>query len=137
MRLMIRVWVIAAVASLIPLSGSAQRSAAPGNGGETITVRLSSFAFDPDHLRLKAGLPVRLRLVNESSGGHDFSAPGFFSASSFPPGASAPPDGEVAVGSHQTVEIEVVPRTPGSYRLECTHFLHSFFGMHGTIEVVP
>jgi plastocyanin len=30
-----------------------------------------------------------------------------------------------------------VPRTPGTYRVECTHFLHSVFGMHGTIEVMP
>jgi hypothetical protein len=30
-----------------------------------------------------------------------------------------------------------VPRLPGTYHLECTHFLHSFFGMHGTIEVTP
>jgi hypothetical protein len=50
----------------------------------------------------------------------------------------APPNGEVAVGSHKTVDITIVPRAPGaSYRLECTHFLHSLFGMHGTIEVVP
>jgi plastocyanin len=114
-----------------------QRVTAPINAGETITVRLSNFAFTPDHLRLKAGVPVQLRLVNESGGGHDFSAPAFFVASTFPSGASAPPDGDVVVGSHQTVEMTVVPRTPGTYRLECTHFLHSFFGMHGTIEVVP
>ncbi len=104
---------------------------------ETITVQLSNFAFDPAYLRLKAGVPVRLHLANESNGGHDFSAAAFFAASSFPPGAAAPPHGEVAVGSHKTVDITVVPRTPGAYRLECTHFLHSLFGMHGTIEVVP
>jgi plastocyanin len=113
------------------------RIRALGADGETITVRLSSFAFDPDHLRLKAGAPVGLRLVNESSGGHDFSAPAFFAASSFPPGVPAPPDGKVVVGSHQTVEITVVPRTVGVYRLECTHFLHSLFGMHGTVEGIP
>ncbi len=98
---------------------------------------MSNFAFDPDHLRFKAGVPVRLRLMNESGDGHDFSAPAFFAASSFPPGSSAPPNGEVAVGAHQTVELAVIPGTPGRYPLRCTHFLHSLFGMHGTIEVTP
>ena len=50
---------------------------------------------------------------------------------------SAPLNGDIAVGSHQTVEIALIPRTPGTYRVECTHFLHSFFGMHGTVEVMP
>ncbi len=107
------------------------------NDAETITVLLSNFAFDPAYLRLKVGVPVRLHLANESNGGHDFSAPAFFAASSFPPGTAAPPHGEVAVGSHKTIDITVVPGTPGVYRLECTHFLHSLFGMHGTIEVFP
>jgi plastocyanin len=137
MRIIAHTLIVAVMALSMPRTGSAQRSPAPVSDGETITVRLSNFAFDPDHLRLKAGLLVRLRLVNESGGGHDFSAPAFFAASSFPPGSSPPPAGEVAVGSHQTVEFAVVPRTPGSYRIECTHFLHSIFGMHGTVEVTP
>jgi uncharacterized cupredoxin-like copper-binding protein len=120
-----------------PLLGSAQQTMAPASEIKTITVRLSNFAFDPEHLRLKVGVPVRLRLVNESSGGHDFSAPAFFAASGFLPGGSAPSNGEVAVESHQTVEIALVPRAPGTYHLECTHLLHNFFGMHGSVEVVP
>ena len=134
-----RVWALASVVSVallsVPLSGNCQQATAPISG--TITVRLSNFTFEPNRLRLKVGVPVRLRLVNESGGGHDFSAPAFFAASNFPPGFSAPPGGEVAVGSHQTVEIAVVPRIPGSYRFECTHFLHSFFGMHGVVDVTP
>lgn len=137
MRIIASVSVIALAALSAPQSGSVERTTAPRSDAETIPVRLSSFAFAPEHLRLKAGVPVRLRLVNESNGGHDFSAPGFFAASSFLPGFSAPPNGEVAVGSNQTVEIALMPRTPGTYTLECTHFLHSFFGMHGTVEVVP
>ena len=127
--------IIALAAFSTPLPANAEQTMAPAGDGGTITVRLSNFAFDPDHLRLKVGVPVRLRLVNESGGGHDFSAPGFFAASVILPGFVAPPDGDVAVRAHQTVEIGVVPRTPGTYRFECTHFLHSLFGMHGTIEV--
>jgi plastocyanin len=137
MRLIARASVIALAVFSTPSSGSAQQTAAPARDIDTITVRLSNFAFDPDHLRLKAGTPVRLRLVNETGGGHDFSSPAFFAASSILPGGSSPANGEMAVGSHQTVEIALVPRAPGTYRLECTHFLHSLFGMHGLVEVMP
>jgi plastocyanin len=113
-----------------------QVAQSPGEGA-TITVQLSDFAFEPDHLRLKAGNPVRLRLVNDSGGDHDFSAPAFFAVSILQPGSSAPPDGGIEVAAHQTVEIALVPKTPGTYPLECTHFLHDLFGMNGTIEVVP
>ena len=129
--------VILLAALSTPLSGNAQQAATPALPTETITVRLSSFAFDPDHLRLKVAVPVRLRLVNESSGGHDFSAPAFFAASTVLPGSPVPSNGEIAVSAHQTVEIALVPRAAGTYRLECTHFLHSLFGMHGSIEVMP
>ncbi|MEA2770542.1 MAG: hypothetical protein QOD93_3504 [Acetobacteraceae bacterium] len=61
---------------------------------------------------------------------HDFSAPAFFAASSILPGSLQPPNGDAAVPSHQTVEIAVVPRTRGIYRVECTHFLHNFFGIN-------
>ena|ERR1700722_6555062 len=136
MRIIAYASAIALVAYSQPAPGQ-QATPAPIDGDTTITVHLSNFAFDPAHLRLKAWVPIRLRLENESSGGHDFSAPAFFAASNFLPGASPPPHGNVAVGAHQTIEIAVIPRTPGLYRLECTHFLHSFFGMHGTIEGTP
>jgi uncharacterized cupredoxin-like copper-binding protein len=122
--------VIALAAFSAPVSRIAQQPTTPAS--ETITVRLSNFDFNPEHLRLKAGVPVRLHLANESGRGHDFSSPAF-AASGFPPGMAAPPEGTVPFGSHQTV----VPCTPGVYHLECTHFLHSLFGMHGTIEVIP
>jgi uncharacterized cupredoxin-like copper-binding protein len=118
-------------------TGTVQRTVIPLSDGETITVRLSSFALDPEQIRLKAGVPVRLCLVNESDGGHNFSAPTLVVASSFLPGSSVPSNGAAEVGSHQTVEIALVPSAPAAYPLECTHFLHSAFGMHGTIEVMP
>jgi uncharacterized cupredoxin-like copper-binding protein len=114
-----------------------QRTAVPVADGETITVELSSFAFNPEQIRLPTGVPIRLRLVNESDGGHNFSAPTFFAASSLLPGSSIPSNGAVEVGPNQTVEIALVPSAPATYPLECTHFLHSAFGMHGTVEVKP
>jgi plastocyanin len=97
---------------------------------------MSNFEFDPNDIRLKVGLPLRLRLVNVSNGGHDFSAPSLFAASRLPPSTSSPPNGTVEVPAHQTVEIGLVPQVPGKYSLECTHILHSAFVMQGTIEVM-
>ena len=110
---------------------------APAGEAKGVTVRLSNFSFDPEILTLKAGVPVTLTLVNDSSGAHDFSAPAFFAASSLQPGSQVTADGRVAVDANQTVAVTLVPRTPGTYPLECTHFLHDTFGMHGTIQVVP
>jgi plastocyanin len=95
---------------------------------------MTNFSFDPDQIRLRAGVPVRLQLVNESGGGHNFSAPGFFAASKFPAG-SAPPAGVVEVPAKGSARITAIPVTPGSYRVECTHFLHALFGMTGRIVV--
>lgn len=103
---------------------------------EEIVIRLSNFAYDPDPLRLRAGVPVRLRLVNESSsGGHNFVAAAFFAASAFPPGVAPPPDGTVEVAAGATAELILTPRVPGTYKVRCTHFLHSLFGMTGTVVV--
>ena len=101
---------------------------------QTVSIRLSSFSFTPDHLVLKAGVPVRLRLTNESSGGHDFSAPAFLASSTILPGSRAPVGGAADVPGEQTIELMVTPRTPGHYPVTCTHFLHGFFGMNGTID---
>jgi uncharacterized cupredoxin-like copper-binding protein len=136
MRIVVSAIIFGVAALLLPLWASAEGTKPAASGIETITVRLSNFAFDPEHLRLKANAPIRLRLVSEG-GRHDFSAPAFFASSSFPSGSSAPPDGDIAVGSDETVEIIVVPQKPGTYPLKCTHFLHSLFGMHDTIEVIP
>jgi plastocyanin len=117
----------------VPPTPSAQPSR--DQVAETINVRLSSFAFHPDQLRLRVGVPVRLHLENESSGGHNFSAPAFFAASIFPTG-SPPQNGKVEVAGKSSVDITLTPRAPGTYKVECTHFLHSLFGMTGTIVVV-
>jgi uncharacterized cupredoxin-like copper-binding protein len=119
---------------------AAHRAAVPASGpiadGGTVTVKLSNFSYDPETLRLRAGVPVRLRLVNESDGGHDFKAPGFFAASTFPAGTAPPPGGAVDVAAGSTVELALLPRLPGTYKVTCTHFLHSAFGMTGTVEIV-
>ncbi|HEY2619774.1 MAG TPA: cupredoxin domain-containing protein [Acetobacteraceae bacterium] len=119
-------------AVLVPVAVSAQPS--QGQPAEAITIRLSNFAFAPAQLQLRVGVPVRLHLVNDSSGGHSFSAPALFAASAYPSGAP-PQEGTVQIAAGGSVDITLVPRAAGTYKLECTHFLHSMFGMTGTIVV--
>ena len=118
-----------ALALAIPLPATAQDTpAAP----RTVEVRLSSFAFEPRAIALTAGRPVILHLVNSGGGGHNFSAPQFFAAST---GVSGPVrEGVVEVPGHQSVDIRLTP-SRGSYRLRCTHTMHTAFGMTGTITV--
>ncbi len=102
---------------------------------ETITVHLSNFAFAPEHLHLRAGVPVRLHIVNDSSHGHNFSAPALFLLGSTFPDGPPPASGKVEVGPNGSENILLVPHAPGTYKLECTHFLHSLFSMTGSIVV--
>lgn len=112
----------------LPLPALAQDSPAP----QRIEVRLSSFEFESRNITLTAGRPVVLRLVNTGGGGHNFSAPQFFAAAR---GVSGPvEEGEVEVPGRQSVEVRLIPAR-GSYRLRCTHTMHTAFGMRGTITV--
>jgi uncharacterized cupredoxin-like copper-binding protein len=112
----------------IPAAATAQDASAP----RTVEVRLSNFDFTPSAIGLVAGQPVVLHLVNSGSGGHNFAAPQFFDAST---GITGPVrDGVVEVRGHQSVDIALTP-SRGSYRLRCTHTMHSTFGMSGTITV--
>jgi plastocyanin len=114
---------------VLPVSGhAAQEASAP----RVVEVRLSNFDFSPSAITLPAGRPVVLRLVNSGGGGHNFSAPQFFAAAT---GVSGPVRrGTVEVPGRQSVEIRLTPAR-GTYRLKCTHTLHSAFGMNGQIIV--
>ena len=119
--------------ALGPASSRGQSSR--GQAAVVVTIRLSNFAFDPHQVRLHSGVPVTLHLVNDSSGGHNFSAPAFFAASAYPSG-TPPLGGKVEVAARESVDITVVPGAAGTYRVECTHFLHSLFGMTSSITVI-
>ena len=117
----------------LPVSTMAQEtdwSTAP-----TVTVTLSSFDYTPATIRLRAGEPVILRLVNTSGKGHDFSAPEFFAAAVVRPQDRALlAKGKIELGGHVAREVALRPAA-GRYRLRCTHFMHSAFGMKGEIVV--
>ena len=100
-----------------------------------VAVDLSSFKFAPAVLQLKAGQPVLLHLENVSSGGHDFTARDFFAAAAVrPTDAGKIRRGSIEVGSHDSVEVALMPKA-GRYPLRCGHAFHSILGMKGSIVV--
>ena len=122
--------------ALILVSAFFPPSAQAQTGIPTVmTVDLSNFRFSPPSIRLSAGVPIVLRLRNSSGGGHSFSAPEFFKASRLSPAATnVMHNGTVEVAKHSTVDISLAPAR-GSYRLRCSHVMHSAFGMKGVIQV--
>jgi len=98
----------------------------------TVEISLSNFDFTPSTIRLRAGEPIVLHLVNTAHGGHNFAAPEFFAAAS---GVSGPvTSGKVELHGNQSVDIRLTPAR-GHYHLRCTHTMHTAFGMSGEIEV--
>ncbi len=98
-------------------------------------VLLASFDFSPHELHLQAGKAYALVLTNTASGGHNFSAPEFFAAARVQPAdAGLVAKGAVEVPGQSTRTIHLVPAA-GTYRLSCTHTMHSMLGMKGQIVV--
>ena len=118
---------------LLPAAADAQ--APDWAHAQRVEVKLSSFAFAPATIHLKAGRPVVLHLVNTASAGHDFSAPRFFAAAQVrPQDRPAVDEGSVEVAGRRSVEVALVPKA-GRYSLKCTHAFHKLFGMSGRIVV--
>ena len=100
-----------------------------------VEVELDNFSYRPKTIRLRAGQPVLLRLVNSSSSGHDFTAPRFFAAATVRPQDQATIGrGSIEVRGKGSREVMLVPRA-GRYPLKCGHAFHKMFGMSGTIVV--
>jgi uncharacterized cupredoxin-like copper-binding protein len=119
------------------LTALAATPAAVSAQGETkVPIALSSFAFTPSTITLVHGQPYVLELTNTSSGGHNFAAPAFFAAARIAPTDRAKIGKKgVEVNSGETVAIHLTAPAAGRYKLRCTHFLHSSFGMNGEIVV--
>ncbi|TCM16424.1 cupredoxin-like protein [Novosphingobium sp. PhB165] len=103
---------------------------------EVVSVELSNFKFTPDKITLKAGQAYDLRLQNRASGGHDFAAQEFFAAAKVMDADRAKVSGgKIALDAGQSVDVHFVTPHAGTYKLRCTHFMHSSFGMTGEIVV--
>jgi plastocyanin len=98
-------------------------------------VLLSSFDIQPKAIRLKAGQPVRLRLINNSSEAHSFSAGSFFAAGQVRPRERGlVSGGTVQVRAGETREILLVPAA-GRYSARCANLFHKIMGMSARIVV--
>ena len=99
-----------------------------------VEVVLKSFSFTPATLHLRAGAPVRLT-IRDAKGGHNFAAPKFFATARIAPeDARRVRGGKIELEGGEAVTIRLVPAA-GTYKLTCTHFLHTSFGMKGSIVV--
>ena len=112
-------------------------SAVQAQSAQEIRVSLTSYAFSPATITLKAGTSYRLHLINDSKKGHDFTAADLFAASTVAPAdkAKLEDDSEVEVDPGQSTDITLTPNRAGTYSLSCSHFLHTMLGMKGTIIV--
>ncbi|AYG94960.1 copper-binding protein [Brevundimonas naejangsanensis] len=129
---------IAAAALIVALPASSTPSSAQASAQEAgpmvVEMQLKNFDFTPSTVHLRRGVPVVLRLV-DAGGSHSFSAPELFAASTLDPTTAALiRNGKVEV-REGGVELRLTPNTAGSYAFRCTHFMHSAFGMKGTVIV--
>lgn len=122
--------------SLSLLSLAAPAQAAPDwREAREYDVLLSSFDIQPQSIALKAGEPVRLRLINNSSISHSFSAGDFFSSGEVRPrDKKLVSGGKVNVGPGDTREVLIVPKT-GRYSARCANLFHRVMGMSAKIVV--
>jgi len=114
----------------MPVDGAMAQDTTP------ISITLTSYTFTPSALNLKAGTTYHIHFINSGSKDHNFSAPEFFAASQIAPEDQAKVEkGRVALEGGQSLDITITPDRPGTFAVECTHFMHKMMGMHGSIVV--
>ena len=102
-----------------------------GDGVQRVTIILDSNAFTPNYLQLHAGVPVDIRLENQS----------WFIPHSFIIDSSLPDiQRHVNLGAGEHVTVRFLPEAPGTYRFYCDKQLlffpsHRAKGMEGRLEV--
>jgi plastocyanin len=120
-----------AAAVALPAPGAAQEwPSAP-----EYDVLLTSYAIQPQVLKLKAGEPVKLRFVNNSNEPHRFAAGAFFARAELRGrDREMVRHGEVAVPPLSERTVALVPRA-GRYPMRGAPLAQRLLGMHGRIVV--
>jgi uncharacterized cupredoxin-like copper-binding protein len=127
MRLLVPALLIALAAGMSP-AGAADST--------IVGIDLSNFRFAPSTVTLKSGQPYVLHIVNKASGGHDLVAKAFFAAATIAPAdRKLVSHGEVELDGGETVDVHLTAPAAGKYEMHCSHFMHSTFGMTGSIVV--
>ena len=109
---------------------------------ETVTVAMSEFAYAPETLVFREGVPIRLVIENQGSQKHYFTAEDFFRAiatrkvqSNTDGEIKAPYFTAIEVYPGRSLDLYFVPITRGAYPLHCTIPGHSELGMRGEIRI--
>ena len=122
--------------SLLMLLAAAPAGAAPDwRQAREYEVLLSNLDIEPERMEFRAGEPLRLRLVNNSSISHSFSAADFFRAGEVRPRERKfVSGGKVELAPGETREILILPAA-GEYSARCANLFHRILGMSAKIVV--
>jgi plastocyanin len=101
-------------------------SAGCGDGGYTDRLVMTDFAYDPETVRVPAGQPHLLEVVNDAELFHDITVEGL--------PADAPPV-HLGVFGGRTAPYELPPLPAGDYALYCSVEGHAEAGMTGRLVV--
>jgi uncharacterized cupredoxin-like copper-binding protein len=98
-------------------------------------VLLRPWAIEPAPIRLEAGRPVKLRILNQGQGTFSFTADDFFRAARVSAAdADEVSDGGIRLAPGETRTIALVP-APGRYRARSGNWIHRLLGMSARIIV--
>ena len=124
-----------AAAGLCWAAASAQ-STTDWSKARVVEIDLKNFAFSPSRLVLQQGQVYRLHFVNQSSGGHDFTAPTFFAAAMVDPASQGVvEDGSVRLAGGRSADVDLIAPRAGRYPDRCSHLMHAALGMAGEVVV--
>ena len=109
---------------------------------EIVTVKLTEFAYSPETLVFKEGLPYKLEIKNEGTTKHYFTAEEFFKAiatrkiqSNADGEIKAPYFTAIEVFPGRSLDLYFVAVKKGNYDLLCTIKGHADNGMVGQIRI--
>lgn len=118
--------IVAAAAIVVSASSAAKKATT------VVPLILYSYGYAPEPIVLKAGRPVTMVFSNRSGDLHEFKARDFFRSARILGGD--PHNGEIHLKPGQSTSVTLIP-TQGSYRVHCSEFLHTQFGMKTSIYV--
>lgn len=117
------------------LFASAPGAAQEWRQAREVEIRLSNFDIEPAKIALKAGEPVRLRLINNGASAYVVDGGELFAAGRIRNRDTRRiADGKIRVPGGETAEVSLVPRA-GTYSLRSSNLLYRILGMRSRIEV--
>jgi plastocyanin len=119
----------ATVVAAVLLAGTGAPEAQQGPAGNSIDVRLSELRFAPNGLEARVGVPLTVRLVNDSQHAHDV----YFPSMHMPGLAGA----QTYVKPGETTTLTLMFEREGVHTFGCSQPRHAGAGMTGAVFVRP